>query len=194
MIRSIHNSSLMSWPVRTVCLLLFLVSASGIASADDTKAQQLYEAVCTQCHSLAPIEITRDGRKGWEDTVHKMVIVGAELDTEEMELLIDYLYRRRGPDASDPMRTGPLPFDSPLYQDGTVGSENIVLPAGDGKALVEAYCMMCHDLGRVVATRRGEREWHGYVTDMLNRNNMTIGKEQSESLLAYLNKHFGRTE
>ena len=194
MITSTQKSIAESGSLRTVCLLLLLTCASGLAAEDDTKAQHLYEAACTSCHGLAPIERTRDGRKGWEDTVHKMVITGAQLDMEEMELVIDFLYRQRGPDAADPMRTGPLPFDSPLSQEGTVRSEDIVLPAGEGKELVEAYCMLCHDLGRIVASRRGKREWHGYVMNMLNRNNVTIGKEQSERMLSYLNKYFGKTE
>jgi cytochrome c5 len=190
-IRSIHDSGANSLPLKTVCLLLVLGFEFGSASAEETKAQQLYEAACTQCHSLAPIEKTRNGRTGWEDTVHKMVITGAQLDVEEIELVIDYLYQQHGPDASNPMRTGVLPFDSPLGKDGIISSENVVLPEGEGKTLLEAYCMMCHDLGRVVATRRGEKEWKGYVKDMLRKNSMSVSEDKLEVMLAYLSQHFG---
>ena len=175
-------------------MLFFLLSSISFFSIadDDAETRLLYEDVCSQCHTLAAIELTRDGRRGWEDTVHKMVVVGAQLSHEEMEEMIDYLYSHYGPDSSDPMRTGVLPHDSALRVDGLVSSENIVLPQGEGEQLLEGYCTLCHDLGRIVATARAEDEWQAYVKDMLRRNDMSMNEEQLAIMLSYLNKHFGK--
>ena len=192
MIRLVQNAGDNNRLLRTVRLILLLSFSLSGAFADENEGRRLYEAVCTQCHGLAEIEETRNGRAGWEDTVHKMVITGAQLNVEEMELVIDYLYRQHGPDSSDPMRTGVLPFDSPLSKDGMISSEHVVLPEGEGKTLVEGYCMNCHDLGRIVATRRGTNEWKGYVKDMLRKNNMSIAEDQLRIMVAYLDQYFGK--
>lgn len=190
--RFVRNASGNNWLSRTVCLLSLLSPGLSGVCADENEGRRLYEAACTQCHGLNQIEGTRNGRAGWEDTVHKMVVTGAQLNVEEMELVIDYLYKQHGPDSSDPMRTGVLPFDSPLSKDGMISSENIVLPEGEGKTLVEGHCMMCHDLGRIAATRREAKEWKGYIKDMLRKNNMSIAEDQLKIMVAYLDQHFGK--
>ena len=75
------------WLAISAVLASLLCASFNCASADDNEAQQLYEAVCTQCHGLAPIELTRNGRAGWEDTVHKMVVTGAQLSGEQMDMM-----------------------------------------------------------------------------------------------------------
>jgi len=191
---SLHRSNPYFFLVKTGQVILLLLFSVFSANAEDIQAQQLFEDACTQCHSLTPIERTRNGRKGWEDTVHKMVVIGAQLNIDEMEQVIDYLYAHHGPNSMNPMITGLLPFDSPLQTDGNVSSENVVLPQGDGKKLVQAYCLMCHDAGVIVATYRKANEWQGYVENMLKRNDMTIDKGQMAVLLSYLAKHFSQVD
>jgi cytochrome c5 len=175
-----------------ILLTFSVVGFANDESADEGK--RLYEAACTPCHGLAPIERTRDGRAGWEDTVQKMVVIGTQLNADEMELVIDYLYKRYGPDGSDPMRTGVLPVDSPLQGDGLISSENVVLPEGEGKQLVHGFCTMCHDLGYVVATRRGPEAWQRYTTNMLRQNGISLPGDEQELMVTYLNRHFGKVD
>lgn len=172
-------------------LLALSLLAGMTASAEEDRGRVLFETACAQCHGLALIEKVRNGRAGWEDTVHKMVVIGAQLGVEEMELVIDYLHREHGPDSSDPMRTVPLPYDAAASGVAAGKGENIVLPAGEGKPLVESYCVLCHDLGRIVGTRRKATEWKGYVHNMLQRNSMTLAEEQVERMTDYLVRHFG---
>ncbi|MFT5132576.1 MAG: cytochrome c5 [Gammaproteobacteria bacterium] len=172
--------------------LLLAFSAAGVALEENAdEGKQLYEAVCAQCHSLAAIEQTRNGRAGWENTVHKMVVIGAELNAEEMEQMIDYLYKHYGPDTGAPMRTGVLPYDSPLQIDGQLSSENVDLPEGEGSHLVQGYCVMCHDLGRIVSTRRSEDDWQRYTINMLKRNDVSITDDNLKIMVSYLFQHFG---
>ncbi len=175
--------------------MLLTISAVGLAGDESVdQGKRLYEAACTPCHGLAAIERTRDGRAGWEDTVQKMVVIGAQLNAEEMELVIDYLYKNYGPGKGDPMRTGVLPADSPMQVDGTVSSENVVLPEGEGKQLVQGLCTTCHDLGRIVATRRGRDDWKRYTINMLRQNGISVAEDKQEAMVSYLNQHFGKAD
>jgi cytochrome c5 len=175
--------------------ILFSFHIAGFANDESgNKDKQLYEAACTPCHSLAPIEKTRDGRAGWEDTVQKMVVIGSQLNAEEMELVINYLYQNYGPGQGDPMSTGVLPDDSPMQTDGTVTGENVALPVGEGKQLMQGLCTTCHDLGRIVATRRGQDGWRNYTIAMLRQNDIRITEVQQEALVSYLDLHFGKAD
>jgi len=177
-----------------VCIF---VTISTVALAIDESADEgkrLYQAACTPCHDLAPIERTRDGRAGWEDTVQKMVVIGTQLDAEEMELVTDYLYKTFGPGRNDPMRAGLLPPGSPLRVDGTTSSESVVLPEGKGKQLVQGYCTMCHDLGCIVATRRGPDDWQRYTTNMLRQSGTSVSEDNLKVMVSYLSQHFGKID
>lgn len=177
---------------RFFALTMFLVSCPSDAQETATApAEQLYRDSCAQCHGLHTIEVTRDGRAGWADTVNKMVVEGAQLNSEETELVIDYLSRRFGPGAGA-MKTGVLPPSSPMQTDGTVTSREIELPAGEGKELVQTYCQMCHDLGRVVSTRRSRDSWEQYAQNMLEQGGMELPPEKSRKLVSYLTQHIGR--
>jgi cytochrome c5 len=175
----------------------FLLLACSAAGQEDGAAtaegKALYQAACSPCHALAPIERTRDGRQGWKDTVQKMVVIGTQLDAEEMDLVIDYLYAQFGPGRGEPMRTGLLPPDSPLPAAGAVSSEHVTLPAGDGQQLVQGLCTMCHDLGYIVATRRSRDDWQRYTVNMLRQNGISISADKQELLVSYLDRHFGTT-
>jgi mono/diheme cytochrome c family protein len=181
-------------PVKGAVITLIMLLLSCVTSAqEDTKnrAEQLYKVVCTQCHGLTPIETTRDGRAGWEDTVHDMVVTGAQLNAGEMELVIDYLAGRFGPGAGA-MPTGLLPPQSPVQKDGTVTSGDVELPIGEGKELVQNYCQMCHDLGRIVSARRNTEDWESYARNMPAQGDLALLPEQIQKLESYLTRHFGR--
>jgi cytochrome c5 len=187
-IRGIRNLS--------IALILFTFSNHVVLAEDipdNNESKRLYESSCTQCHGLQPIEKTRDGRSGWEKTVHKMVVAGAQLNADEMELVIDYLFQHFGMGVGGPMRTGTLPPDSPLQTNG-VTSESIVLPEDEGETLVRGYCHLCHDLGRVVSTRRSADAWKRYTKNMLSRGDITVPAEDIEIIVSYLNRYFGKND
>ncbi len=174
-----------------IALIMLLLSCSVVAQEETADhAERLYKEACTQCHGLYPIETTRDGRAGWAETVEDMVVTGAQLNAEEMELVIDYLAGQFGPGAGA-METGKLPARSPMQTDGTVTSADIELPAGEGKELVQTYCQMCHDPGRIVSARRNQEDWERYVRNMLAQGGMELPQEQIRKLVSYLTRHFG---
>jgi len=52
------------------------------AAAECEAGRQLMLAACVQCHSLRPVQRTRNGAGGWLDTVERMVVFGAQLDAD----------------------------------------------------------------------------------------------------------------
>jgi hypothetical protein len=89
------------------------------------------------------------------------------------------------------MPTGILPADSALeVEPGTTGEE-VELPAGDGKELVQGYCGMCHDLGRIVVNRMSAAAWRRYTQNMLAQAGIAAGEAELNRMVNYLASHFG---
>jgi hypothetical protein len=51
----------------------------------------LLEERCTQCHTLAPVEVARKTRQEWEATVYRMIGKGTRLNDEEARQVIEFL-------------------------------------------------------------------------------------------------------
>ena len=174
--------------VLLLCLLLGPGPVVVAADSPSPDGKQLVHAACTQCHGLRPIVEARDGTAGWRDTVQKMVIIGAQLNHGEIDRTVEYLASQYGP-AAGPMTTGTLPPDS-ILAPGRMSKE-IELPDGKGKDLVQAYCRMCHDLGRVVIDRRSEADWRRYVVNMMAQAGMELTDDDRNTMVNYLTGHFG---
>ncbi len=189
--------------------LKYLLVAAGLLSsavlADDgaQTGKKLVDSLCTQCHGLQPIASVRNGAEGWRTTVYKMVQNGSQIRSPaELEAIVDYLAGAYGPGAT-PMVTGLLPpgaplgaapsarSTAPLGPTAPLKSDAIELPAGRGADLVKAHCTLCHDLGRVVSTRRTAVEWQRYARVMLARGSLAPGRAATDSIAAYLTEHFG---
>jgi hypothetical protein len=66
---------------------------------------------------------------------------------------------------------------------------NSQLPPGDGKELVVELCGKCHNLEKVVKSRKTDKEWERSVYDMVNRG-AQIFPEEAEQIVKYLAKSF----
>lgn len=65
-----------------------------------------------------------------------------------------------------------------------------MLPAGDGKQLTIELCgSACHNLQKIVASRKTEKEWERSVYDMIGRG-AQIFPEEVEQIVKYLAKSF----
>jgi cytochrome c5 len=174
-----------------------LVSAEPVSlpqkseASGDAAGKALLNATCTQCHGLAPIAATRDGPRGWAEKVHKMIAWGAQInDEKEATTLIGYLSATYGPSAGR-METGPLPPGAVVGAGEANSSQSIVLPPGKGADLVQGFCSGCHDLGRVVSTRRTAQSWQQYTSAMLTKGDMHPPAAIERAISAYLAANFG---
>jgi hypothetical protein len=53
--------------------------------------EELVQARCTRCHTLAPIEVSQKTQQEWNLTVSRMIQHGARLSDREAQSVVDYL-------------------------------------------------------------------------------------------------------
>jgi mono/diheme cytochrome c family protein len=135
--------------------------------------RDLVSTVCTECHTLKPILIIRDGSIGWKNRVQDMILQGAQLTPAEADVVTQYLSRNFGPGAQN-QQTGP----------------QVNLPNGPGKELVESHCTLCHSLTRVTSAQRSSKEWAATVKNMMSRG-VSATPEEIQSMTSYLSTQFG---
>lgn len=73
--------------------------------------------VCGKCHSAEQAASLRQSRTGWEETVSKMVNMGAEGTDDEYEAILTYLTKNFGPEAPKPINVNkatPVEIESTL--------------------------------------------------------------------------------
>jgi hypothetical protein len=63
----------------------------------ELSGEELVQERCTECHTLAPVEVVRKTRQEWQFTVYRMMGKGARLNDQEAQVVIDYLSRVYGP-------------------------------------------------------------------------------------------------
>lgn len=184
------------WHTRGVLFGLIVIlfgTASTRADQSDTPGRAIFEHVCTACHGVAPIAATRNGPGGWRNTVYDMVDKGAQIQSQvELDSIVNYLSSTYGPSAGQ-MHTGPLPAGSAVRSPANPTSTDYLalLPSSKGADLVKGYCSICHDVGRIVATRRSSEEWHRYTVVMLARIGPPANRQIGDAIAAYLAANFG---
>ena len=161
------------------CFALFVVAAApALALAQNANplpagdGRDLVSVACSQCHYLGTIAKIRDGAAGWRWYVNNMVLRGAQLTPPEIETVVNYLTLNLGPGAN-------LPPAKPVS-----------LPDGNGKALVETRCALCHDLERITAAKRSRGAWPTIVADMVWRG-ATATADEAKTISDYLAANFG---
>ena len=139
---------------------------------------------CVQCHDLAPIFTQRKTAEDWRRSVNEMVWRGAQLMGDEADVVTHYLAASFGPDA---------PVLEPLENEGN-GTEDDVgvehLPPGEGRALMLAACVQCHDLKPIVTERRTAADWRHSIAQMI-RLGVRLTGDEVEVLTRYLTSSFG---
>jgi competence protein ComEA len=98
---------------------LALISCPAIARADLPAGPGHDETlkVCGKCHSAEQAASLRQSRTAWEETVSKMVNMGAEGSDDEYEAILTYLTKNYGPEAAKPVnmnKATPVEIESVL--------------------------------------------------------------------------------
>jgi mono/diheme cytochrome c family protein len=161
--------------------LLLLLLASDVTVAGQRAGDQLppgegrelVAAACSQCHGLQTIAAMRDGPMGWKVYLYDMILRGAQLNSREADIVLQYLVKNLGATAPKPASTA-----------------SIALPNAPGKELVETRCAVCHDLGRVTAVKRQKTDWDRVISDMVARG-AAIPPDEIRIISSYLVAQFG---
>jgi len=156
--------------VPTACLSAALLSPAVLLAArqdtakqDTTKqepGQKILDAACLDCHDMRNVDTQALDEKEWTDEVKSMIRKGAEVKTEDIPVLVDYLVKYHGP-----------------------------LPDGPGKDEVLHICTQCHDLTRVKRTKLSAEGWAEIMQAMLNEG-APITDKDFPVILRYLAKNF----
>jgi competence ComEA-like helix-hairpin-helix protein len=89
-----------TWPSRldlaTMVLMMAGVATGGIQTAKaqdlpEGKGKDIVENVCSQCHGLKQVTDSARTPDEWKDLVNEMIGNGAQLDDEQIPIVIDYL-------------------------------------------------------------------------------------------------------
>jgi len=62
-------------------------------------AKELFEGVCSGCHTLERVRAQHRSKEEWRDSTRAMIDQGAVLTPEETNMLLDYLVKNFGPEA-----------------------------------------------------------------------------------------------
>ena len=168
-----------SFPLGVVALLLAAapLRAQPAPALPPGEGRELVASVCTGCHGLNTIVQIRDGAGGWRQFVNYMILKGAQVSAHDTDTIVAYLTANFGPN-SPPAAGAPPPAV-------------VTLPPGAGKELVEGRCVTCHDLTRVVASRRQKADWDAVIANMVGRG-ATATPEEQRTIVAYLAAQFGQ--
>ena len=141
-------------------LALPWVGTASQAPSQPERGEQILNAACTTCHDTRPIDTRALDEEAWTKSVKAMIEKGAEVKTDDVKPLVDYLVKYHGP-----------------------------LPDGPGKELVLNICTQCHDLQRVRRTRLSPEGWLGLLETMLNEG-APLSEKDLPDVLRYLARNF----
>jgi competence protein ComEA len=82
-----------------IAFSLIYTAAPALADMPPGPGHDETQKVCGKCHSAEQAASLRQSRTGWEETVSKMVNMGAEGSDEEYEAILTYLTKNFGPEA-----------------------------------------------------------------------------------------------
>lgn len=171
-------------------------SAPGSQSLYGSLPQGLAKAIlqrsCTLCHDLDRITTASKTEAGWRASVKDMMRLGAKLKPDEDKTVVAYLVEHFGPKASAAMSRAEPNADSSrtneVARESVAADPSQLLPDGEGKGLILATCVQCHNLRYVVGQRKDAEGWRRTVHDMVARGTQ-VTWEEAEIIARYLAEH-----
>ena len=89
-------SGLVSCGLASIAVLAQTPASKDAVPKD--KVKELFEGVCSGCHSLDRIKARHFTREQWRNQTRAMIDEGAVLTPEETNLILDYLVKNFGPE------------------------------------------------------------------------------------------------
>jgi cytochrome c5 len=168
------------WIWATLALATMAFAAVQDPQLPDGDGKKVLQAACTACHGLDGVVRLKLDKAGWEGLVASMVSNGAQVDSKDMPVLIDYLVKNFG-DAKSAGADA-----KPAGQQAQSGSSD-----ADAKKLLDNSCTTCHDLDLVSGQHLRKDEWQSLVTSMIAKG-ATVSDKETPVLVEYLAKTYGK--
>ena len=161
------------WIWATLALATMAFAAVQDPQLPDGDGKKILQAACTACHGLDGVVRLHLDKAGWEGLVASMVSNGAQVESKDMPVLIDYLVKNFG-DAK------------PAGQQAQSGGSD-----GDAKKILENSCTTCHDLDLVSGQHLSKDEWQSLVSSMIAKG-ATLSDKETPVLVEFLAKTYGK--
>jgi cytochrome c5 len=156
----------------------FAVASMAFAAVQDPQlpegdGKKIVQTACTACHGLDGVVRLKLDKAGWEGLVSSMVSNGAQVDTKDFPVLVDYLVKNFGP--------------------AKAGGQEPAGGAGNdaaAKKILENTCTACHDLDLVSDQHYSKDEWTSVVASMVAKG-AALEEKDKPTLVDYLAKTYG---
>ena len=87
-----------------VMITAWLVSSANASDPKKDKGRELFEDICSYCHSLHKVDGKELSKKEWRGLIKGMISEGAPVTDEEFSLIVDYLAKHYGKKDSEEER------------------------------------------------------------------------------------------
>ena len=164
------------WTWATLALATMAYAAVQNAQLPDGDGKKILQTACTACHGLDGVVNLHLDKDGWEGLVSSMVSNGAQVDTKDYTVLVDYLVKNFGP-------------AKPAGQQAQGGGAGGGSSDAAGKKILEDVCTACHDLDLVSDQHLSKDEWQQVVVSMVAKGANLTDKD-TPVLVEYLAKTY----
>jgi len=158
-------------------LALATIAFAAVQDLPEGDGKKVLQNSCTGCHGIDGVVKLKLDKAGWEGLVSSMVSNGAQVDSKDMPVLIDYLVKNFGPAGAAAAKP-----QAPAGGGNTDAA---------GKKLLEDSCTTCHDLDLVSGQRLSKDEWQGVVSSMIAKG-AAVNDKDMPVLVDYLTKTYGK--
>lgn len=137
---------------------------------------------CISCHGIDDYAFYAQDRAAWQKLVASKHKPGeAVLPEKDMDVLLDWLVSKFGPDSKPFPRTYIPPVITTFFSDP------------EAKRLMNRACTTCHGMERVEAARFAEEAWRVKLVDMRERG-AKLSDEELERLVEWLARVWGTNQ
>jgi cytochrome c5 len=159
------------WIWATLALATMAFAAVQDPPLPDGDGKKILQNSCTGCHGLDGVVKLKLDKEGWEGLVSSMVSNGAQVDTKDLPVLIDYLVKN--------------------FSNAKPAAGAQTAAGGDAaaKKLLEDACTTCHDLDLVSGQKLTKDEWQGVVSSMVAKG-ASLSEKDAPTLVEYLAKTY----
>ena len=151
------------------CLLGAAAPTQAIPLPEGPGAELVREQ-CGDCHATDRVAEQTLSRENWAELLRDMRHLGADFTDQERQRLLAYLT---------------------TYLGTSVHASVDVLPAGEGRDLVNGLCSACHSIRLVKQQRLAEWQWEDVLHDM-KKYGAPLDDTIQPVILKYLVTHLGQ--
>lgn len=160
----------------------FAVATMAYAAVQDVQlpdgdGKKVLTNSCTACHGLDGVVRLHMDKGGWEGLVSSMISNGAQVDTKDYPVLIDYLVKNFGPEK-------PAGGDAAAAGGAASASNDTA-----AKQVLMDVCTACHDLDLVSDQHLSKDEWQQVVTSMVAKG-ANLADKDAPVLVDYLSRTY----